>query len=372
MFMESPAMHFFSHYVMELLSSLFGDAMAFDAESPSQRKPLFIIRRISRRNGHNPAAAPTDTDVARTMPRFHTELWPMLSDHEWVEWDDVMVLAVRGLAEPLEQPEADFMRQPSLICFRRLHVFQDHAMLSPTALYEQDMARIGQLALRWRKYREALWSHLRVSIPGAVADPKRVLLLRRQGSRRLLNHDQIVGMLQAHGFQVSSILPDTRSVSAVAAAVVQASLLIGINSGTYNAVFLPARCGVLELAPHGSGSYLDHNWANGPPTWQVGFERLGLHLCSYACPHLFTESLHRIISSGGAAAATSPISPIVVSPRTILRLLSELVELLEQARESESEVGSIRVQACFSWETGHTQSWTSWTDLDGVADTSVT
>ena len=50
-------------------------------------------------------------------------------------------------------------------------------------------------------------------------------------------------------------------------------------------------------------------------------------------------------------------SPIVVSPKTTLKLLIEIAELLAQVRESGSELGSVTRQSCFSWESGHTQSW---------------
>ena len=245
LFMEHPTSQFYSHYLMELLSSLFDVAMAVDDELPLQQKPLFLIRRISYRNGRSfqaNASRPSEAGANKyldAMPRFHTELWPMLSDHEWVEWEDVLAAAVQP--DPKER-----LKQPSgSICFRRLQVFQDYAMLE---LHEGAWAP-DLVVLRWRMYRESLWAHLRVPRrPSVPSDIRHVLFLRRS-ARTLLNHDEIAAVLQARNFEVRSLLPDTHSVSEVASAVAQASLLIGINSGAYNAVFLATECGVLELAP---------------------------------------------------------------------------------------------------------------------------
>jgi hypothetical protein len=161
----------------------------------------------------------------------------------------------------------------------------------------------------------------------------------------------LAAALQAHGFEVRSITPDTYPLSVVASAVVQASLLIGINSGAYNAVFLPTGCGVLELAPHVVETYF-----KGAQPVQVGFESLGVHQYCYACPHLYTRDFLQRISD----SALGTHSPIVVSPRTILRLLHELRGILLQARESGSEVGSITIAGCLPWETNHSRNWTPW------------
>jgi hypothetical protein len=160
-----------------------------------------------------------------------------------------------------------------------------------------------------------------------------------------VNHDEIAAVLQAHGFEVSSITPDWHSLSVVASAVVQALLLIGINSGAYNAVFLPSGRGALELAPHCWDMYLE-----GTLPWQVGFERLGVHVYVYACPHLYTRGFLGVVPVESGS--------IVVSPATMLMLLRELVETLGQSRQSGSEAGSVTSQACLSWEANHSQSWT--------------
>jgi hypothetical protein len=185
---------------------------------------------------------------------------------------------------------------------------------------------------------------------GAPAEIRRVLFLRRPASitRRLLNHDEIAAVLQADGFEVHSITPDRHSLSAVASAVVQASLLIGINSGAYNAVFLQTGCGVLELAPHGIQSDSDASFRGIMP-WQIGFERLGVHQIVYACPLLFPR--------GFLGLAPTTTFSIVVSPKTIITLLHELAETLQRARKLGSEAASISVQRCFSWEASHAQSW---------------
>ena len=199
----------------------------------------------------------------------------------------------------------------------------------------------------WMMYRESLWAHLRVQ-PAEIPTPtRRVLFLRRPGSltRRLLNHDEIAAVLQAHGFEVSSMTPDWHSLSVVASAVVQALLLIGIGSGVYNAIFLPSGRGALELVSHCSDMAFD-----GTLPWQVGFERLGVHVYVYACPHLYTR--------GFLGVGLDERRSIVVSPKTMLMLLRELVEILEQSRQSGSEAGSVTAQACLSWEANHSQSWT--------------
>jgi hypothetical protein len=176
-------------------------------------------------------------------------------------------------------------------------------------------------------------------------------------------------MMQAHGFEVDSITPDRHSLSVVASAVAQASLLIGINSGAYNAVFLGAGCGVLELAPvckdgrhcadvephalNGSDSYSLH-MDRQAKEWQIGFLRLGVHLLTYECAHLFTH----LYNQGVLKAISATDFPIVISPKTILTLLNQLVEKLEQARESGSDAGSAAtLQRCLPWEANHTRSW---------------
>jgi hypothetical protein len=231
------------------------------------------------------------------------------------------------------------------------------------------------MAPYWRKYRESLWAHLRVPTHhGSPADSeiRRLLFLRRPGylHRRLLNHDEIAVMLQAHGFRVRSLTPDWHSLSTVASAAAQASVLIGINSGAYNAVFLPTGGGALELGPHCSEFFSPQK--KGTPhaagsyarassfSAVVGFQRLGVHYYVYACPHLYTSDWREILSNSMDApqdARSAGAAPIVVSPRTILTLLSELVEKAGQARASGAEEGSITRRWCLAWEANHTQSW---------------
>jgi hypothetical protein len=262
------------------------------------------------------------------------------------------------------------------MCFRRLHVFHDSNMT---------MEDIPETTPYWRMYRESLWTHLGVPIQrGAPVETLGVLFLRRPGGRRLLNHDEIAVMLQARGFQVRSITPDMHSLSIVASAVSEASLLVGIGSGAYNAVFLPMGCGVLEVCAtkNCAGLY----WKRVQP-WQLGFQRLGVHQVVYACPHLYTRRFPQVASSSlgaaldGTAAGTLGVEPpIVVSPRTILTLLHELVGTLEEVRESGSEMGSITTKECFPWEAEHNRSVDpmalehaslSHTDLDRAPRTST-
>jgi hypothetical protein len=306
---------------MDFLSNLFFITASRESEGPpEQQKPLFIIR---------PNEHMQRLQAANEQP-FHAALWPMLSDHgRWIQWDDVLAM-LHGGGDP-----------PSSLCFRRLGVLHDYNMTTEGN---------PKAAPYWRKYRESLWAHLRVPVQrGSPVDIWRVLFLRRPSSRRMLNHDAIATMLQAHGFKVRSMLPDKLSLSMVASAAVQTSLLIGINSGAYNAVFLRTGCGVLEVAPHGSKSDGDLNFRGIMP-WQVGFERLGVHLYIYACPHLYTRGFLGVV----------PVErrSIVVSPKTMLMLLRELVEILGQSRQSGSEAGSVTAQACLSWEANHSQSWT--------------
>ena len=327
-----------SHYWMEFLSNLFfvvesradSDPTFADSIDGREQKPIFIMSRQPRRarltpHQHALSGSPT-------LPPFHAALWSMLSDHEWMDFDAVLAM--------VHAPPGG--GGPSLVCFRRLHTLQDYNMTKPNS---------PESAPYWRKYRESLWAHLRVPSMqhGAPAEIRRVLFLRRPASitRRLLNHDEIAAVLQADGFEVHSITPDRLSLSAVASAVVQASLLIGINSGAYNAVFLQTGCGVLELAPHGIHSDSDTSFRGIMP-WQIGFERLGVHQIVYACPLLFPRGF-----LGLAPTAFS----IVVSPKTIITLLHELAETLQRARKLGSEAASISVQRCFSWEASHAQSW---------------
>ena len=316
-----------SHYWMEFLSNLFFIVASRESEGASeQQKPLFIIR---------PNEHMQRLQAANEKP-FHAALWPMLSDHgRWIQWDDVLAM-LHGGGDP-----------PSSLCFRRLGVLHDYNMTTEGN---------PKAAPYWRKYRESLWAHLRVPIQRSLpVDIRRVLFLRRPSSRRMLNHDAIASMLQAHGFTVRSMIPDKHSLSMVASAAVQASLLIGINSGAYNAVFLQTGCGVLDLCPHTSEVYL-----RGTHPWQVGFEWLGVHSLVYACPLLYTRSLSELLSDSTNTAPNSTLgmhSPIVVSPKTILKLVIEVAELLAQVRESGSEEGNITVHRCFSWERSHTHDW---------------
>jgi hypothetical protein len=163
--------------------------------------------------------------------------------------------------------------------------------------------------------------------------------------------------------------PDRHSLSMVASAVAQASVLIGIHSGAYNAVFLPTGGGVLELCPYGSETYFPQK--KGTPhaagsymranlSFVVGFERLGVHYYAYACPHLYTSDLREILSNSMDApqdVRSTGAAPIVISPRTILTLLNELVEIAGRARASGAEEGSITFRWCLAWEANHTQSW---------------
>jgi hypothetical protein len=248
------------------------------------------------------------------------------------------------------------------MCFRRLHVFHDSNMT-------MDSAEIRlETNLYWKMYRESLWTHLGVPIQhGAPAPIRRVLVFRRPGGRRLLNHDEISAMLQARGFEVRSITPDMHSLSVVASVTAQVSLLIGIGSAAYNAVFLPTGCGVLEICPTINCRRL--YWKQVQP-WQIGFHRLGVHQLVYACPHLNTRDFRYVASNSsdavlGGTAGTLGVAPqpppIVVSPRTIRSLLHDLVRTLEEVRTSGVEMGSIAaIEDCFPWESDHSKSWTPW------------
>jgi hypothetical protein len=330
---------------MEFLSNLFFVVASRESESrPGEhlalrKKPVFIIRR----KFYDRSSPNLKRDFSN-LPPYHAVLWPMLSDHEWMEWDDILGVLVNGVGGP------------SQLCFRRLHVLQDYNMTMP---------RSPEMAPYWRMYRESMWTHLGVPLQqGAPAEIRSVLFLRRQSSRMLLNHDEITALLKAHGFPVRSITPGGRSLSVVATSVVQASILIGVGSGGYNAVFSPTGCGLLYLCPHGACRlYLP----GIKKPWQVGLERLGVHQYVYKCPLLFTRDFRQISAESGVATpenmletTTSDIHPLVISPRTIFRLLSELREILTKARDARSEIGSVTSQECLPWEINHTKSWTPW------------
>ena len=351
-FSEFPTLQWCSHYWMEFLSNLFFVVASRESESrPGEhlalrKKPVFIIRR----KFYDRSSPNLKRDFSN-LPPYHAGIWPMLSDHEWMEWDDILGVLANGVGGP------------SQLCFRRLHVLQDFNMTMP---------RSPEMAPYWRMYRQSMWTHLRVHLQhGVPAEILSVLFLRRPSSRRLLNHDEIAAMLQMGGFEVRSITPDRNSLSVVASAVVQVSILIGINSGAYNAVFLRTGCAVLELAPHLGELYLP----GGTRLWQVGFVWLGVHQYTYACPSLYTSGMREVFSDSTTDVTTSGIqSPIVVSPRTILTILDELVEVLVQARESGSEEvngGGPTVRPCLPWERNHSQSWTR-NSLRGAPDFSVT
>jgi hypothetical protein len=250
-------------------------------------KPLFIMRRYTQR-WHWPYSKRAAFSGSRTQPpAFHA----MLSDHEWIEWSDVL-----GMVNAPPSGSG-----PSFVCFRRLHAFQD---------YNMTMSNSAEMAPYWRRYRESLWTQLRVPFRPECMQPecthwqhdkvgvsakliRRVLFMRRPGTRRaLLNHDAIAATMLAHGFEVHSITPDWHSLSIIASAVVQASLLIGINSGAYNAVFLRTGCGVLDLCAHTSELHLER-----VHTWQVGFEGLGVHEFVYACRDLYPSDYSQIHGS---------------------------------------------------------------------------
>jgi hypothetical protein len=350
-----------SHYWMELLSNLFfviesrkteglPEHVAFSSDHPIQYKPRISIRRNVLWSAHN-----SKHDASNLkLPPYHAALWPMLSDHALMEWNDVLAMVHAPTSGG--GPQAS----PRLLCFRAFHVFMDHNMTMP---YSPEMVPY------WRRYRQRLWAHLRVPVEHGRVEPaearQEVLFLRRPGTRRLLNHDEIAAMLQRSGFVVRSLTPDGLALSLVASAVVQASLLIGINSGSYNAVFLRTGCGVLELAPH-AGEYFVQAASQGASLhWQVGFQYLGVHHYTYACPHLYTRDFQQVVSGsfdaaalgGTADGALGSESPIVVLPETILALLHELGQTLQQALASGSELGSVTVQGCLSEEARHSRSW---------------
>jgi hypothetical protein len=346
-----------AHYWMEFLSNLFfvvEGRVEYDSEDGSadssyrrpQQKPLFIIRNRPRRAAHDgPQSYSTLPYRKFQAGPYHAALWPMLSDREWVEWDDVMAMVYMA-------PSGEPRLSPSYMCFRRLHVFHDSSMT---------MEDIPETISYWRMYRESLWTHLGVPIQrGVPAEILGVLFLRRPGGRRLLNHDEIAVMLQSLGFQVRTITPDLHSLAVVASTVARASLLVGIGSGAYNAVFLPTGCGVLEICATENCASL---YGERVQPWQLGFQRLGVHQVVYACPHLYTRDFQQVASSSsgvalnGTAAGTLGVEPpIVVSPRTILTLLHELVGTLEEVRESGSEMGSVTTKECFPWEAEHSRS----------------
>ncbi len=171
-------------------------------------------------------------------------------------------------------------------------------------------------------------------------------------------------MLQTRGFEVRSLTPDRNSLSVVASAVVLVSILIGITSGAYNAVFLRAGSAVLELCPF----YLP----GGTRPWQVGFAWLGVHQYTYTCPHLYTSDMREVFSDWTTDAATLGMqSPIAISPRTIITILDELFEVLVQARESGSEEGGLTVRLCLPWERNHSLLWTRHALLGGALPSST-
>ena len=91
--------------------------------------------------------------------------------------------------------------------------------------------------------------------------------------------------------------------------------------------------------------------------WTVGFLRLGVHLLAYECALLFTHLYNQGVLKAISGSATN--FPIVISPKTILTLLNQLVEKLEQSRESSFDAGSAAttLHRCLPWEANHTRSW---------------
>jgi hypothetical protein len=146
--------------------------------------------------------------------------------------------------------------------------------------------------------------------------------------------------------------------------VVLVSILIGITSGAYNAVFLRTGSAVLELCPF----FLP----GGTRPWQVGFAWLGVHQYTYTCPHLYTSDMREVFSDSTTDAATLGMqSPIAISPRTIIAILDELFEVLVQARESGSEEGGFTVRPCLPWERNHSLLWTRHALLGGALPSST-
>ena len=136
-------------------------------------------------------------------------------------------------------------------------------------------------------------------------------------------------------------------------------------------MFLRTGCAVLGLCPHTSELHLQ----GGTRPWQVGFVWLGVHQCTYACPNLYTSGMREVFSDSTTDVATSGMqSPIVISPRSILTILDEFVEVLVQARESGSEEvkgGGPTVRPCLPWERNHSQSWTRQSLLGGALHSST-
>jgi hypothetical protein len=113
---EGPLGHI-SHYLMEFLSNLFfvvesrAESNLKSANSSHrrlQRKPLFIMRRYTRTQSPN-----SKWSFSPPPPLFHTALWPLLSDHEWIKWHDVLAMVHNP-------PGGD---GPSYVCFRSIHVY---------------------------------------------------------------------------------------------------------------------------------------------------------------------------------------------------------------------------------------------------------
>ncbi len=121
-FSEFPTLQWCSHYWMEFLSSIFFVVASRESESrPSEhpglrKKPVFIIRRK-----FYDRSSPNFKRDFSNLPPYHAGIWPMLSDHEWMEWDDILGVLANGVGGP------------SQLCFRRLHVLQDYNMTTPPA-----------------------------------------------------------------------------------------------------------------------------------------------------------------------------------------------------------------------------------------------
>ena len=96
--------------------------------------------------------------------------------------------------------------------------------------------------------------------------------------------------LREGGFDASSLLPDHHRTATVARAVAAVCLLVGINSGAFNAVFLPSGCGFIDICPKMAAVHTLPSLQFRNLTYMIGFQYLYLKHIVYACfPHLYPK-----------------------------------------------------------------------------------
>ena len=129
-------------------------------------------------------------------------------------------------------------------------------------------------------------------------------------------------------------------------------MLVGINSGSFNALFLRAGCGVLGVSPKVPG-------VSRINTFIIGLQYLGIHHVVYACfPDLYPEVpwLTNVTSADVEAPEEAEHfrrftdQPFMLSPISAMRLLHTLDTRISKSAVDSKLVRNISYFGCFAEE----------------------